>query len=143
METVLNLTLQELRIYAHVAAQKVQSFRSRKVYGRDAALVGLAVVVLGLYFKETQLAVHIGAHPHLLPPGMSVMVGVVENVVTGVVVDGGVVHVALAVNLLHPILVAGHLEQSCQFVETGDKLGVGAVHQSYAVHLFKGDWVEL
>lgn len=78
METVLNLLLQQLRVNVQYLLQEILS---RGIICRNTALISLAMIVLGLYFQETQLAVYIRAHTHLLSACMSVMMGVVEGVI--------------------------------------------------------------
>ena len=140
METVLYLLLQQLWVDVQYLLQEILS---RGIICRNTALIGLAMIVLGLYFQETQLAVYIRAHTHLLSARMSVMMGVVEGVIFRIVIDGGVTHVALAVYLLHPILIASHLQELHQLIDGSNKFGVGPIHQFDSTHLAERDGLEL
>ena len=140
METVLYLLLQQLRVDVQYLLQEILS---RSIICRNPTLVGLAMVILGLYFQETQVAIHVRAHTHLLSARMSVMMGIVEGVVFRIVIDGGVTHVALAVYLLHPILIASHLQEQHQLIDGSNKLGVGSIHQFDSTHLAERDGLEL
>ena len=71
------------------------------------------------------------------------MMGVVEGVVFRIVIDGGVAHVALAVYLLHPILITSHLQELHQLIDGSNKLGVGPIHQFDSTHLAERDGLEL
>ena len=64
METVLYFLLQQLRVDVKHLLQEILD---QGIICRDTALIGLAVIILGLDFQETQVAIHVRAHTHCLP----------------------------------------------------------------------------
>ena len=68
---------------------------------------------------------------------------IVHTEAVSIEISGIVKHVALAVDVLHEIVLLGHLEQQQQARHSGHELRVRAVHQLHAAHLFQRDGLHL
>ncbi len=105
-------------------------------YG-NAFLLGASAVVLVLDFEECVVAVEVCAHSNLLSDAVAGMVHAVHLVVVGVEICRMVAGYVLAACLLDVVLPLYGCEELDKLVESGDKLGVGPVHELYARHLLE------
>ena len=108
----------------------------------DALFLRPPVVVLGLHLHKLEAGDAVGAEAYLLTVRVAVLVGRVHIELPGVEIRGVVLQVASAVDVLHIVVLLGHLQKPFEFLEIGHKLGIRTIHQFHAAHLLQCDRIE-
>ena len=105
----------------------------------DTLLLSAPVIVLGLHLHELQPTDAVGAKTDLLAVGVPTLVLVIHSEVAGVEIGRIIRQITTAIDVLHEIVLLGHLQQLTELIEVGDELRIRTVHQFHTAHLLQGN----